>query len=160
MRLALRSRRLWFFLAVVVLLLLLGLVIIQGSTLTIHWVGFTDLEIEFFVMDAVTGQPIKGATIQVLTEDCLCAAEDKQFSLTTDHNGSLRHLTMDCMCFGTSGPTIDTYVVHLPSWTYQVKAAGYVSTEWTSLDVPENIRQLKRAKPAARLVVRVALKAA
>jgi hypothetical protein len=145
----------WLILAGI--LVVLGLLLVP-STHRVHWVGGTDLEIECIVTDAATGEPIKGATIKVQSEGGLCAEREKQeFSLVTDAEGSVKRLYRDCMCSGTRGWNIDTYVVHLPWWLYQVRADSYSPTEWTQLDVPENVRQVKRGKPAAKLVVRIKL---
>jgi hypothetical protein len=140
--------------AIVVVLGMLLLPAIQRA----HWVGSTDLEIEYIVTDAVTGELIKGATITVHAEGGDCAEREKQrFSLVTDATGSVNRLCKGCMCFGTSGWNIDTYVVHLPWWYYQVTAEGYSTTAWTELDVIENVRNVLRGNPAAKLVVPIML---
>jgi hypothetical protein len=124
----------------------------------IYWVGHTDLEIECIVTDALTGDPIKGALIHVRSEGGLCAErEEQQFELKTDANGSVKRLIKDCMCFGTRGRNIDTYFVHLPWWFYQVRANSYHPSEWTELNIPQNVRQVQRGKPAATLVVPIQL---
>jgi hypothetical protein len=52
----------------------------------------------------------------------------------------------------------DTFVVHLPYWRFRVVADGYEPGEWTELDVPQYIRQARRAGPRkAKLVVPVSL---
>jgi hypothetical protein len=52
----------------------------------------------------------------------------------------------------------NTFVVHLPWWRFRVVAEGYEPGEWTVLDVPEHIRQARRAGPRrAKLVVPIAL---
>jgi hypothetical protein len=135
-----------------------GLFLIPAP-LRIHWVGFTDLEIECFVKDAGNGAPIQGATIRVKSQGGLCAeSENGDFALVTDANGSVKRLVKDCMCYGTSGWNIDTYFVHLPEWVYQVKAEGYCESEWTGLNVAENVRRVERGRPAAILVVETDLK--
>jgi hypothetical protein len=139
-------------------LLVLGLLLIPPRE-RFKWVGVTDLEIECVVTDAVTGEPLKGATVQVRSEGGLWAERDEQqFSLVTDAGGSVKRLCKECLCFGTSGRNIDTYFVHLPWWYYQATAPGYAPSEWTYLDTPENVRQVQRGKPAAKLVVRTELK--
>jgi hypothetical protein len=158
MGIACRSPACWFFLAGS--LILVALVLVPAME-PIHWVGGTDLEIEFIVTDAVTGRPINGATIKVKSQGGFCPEGGKpRFSLVTDADGSVKRLCKDCMCFGTSGWNIDTYAVHLPWWFYQVTAEGYSPTQWTELDVPENDRQVQRGKPAAKLVIRIKLEKA
>jgi hypothetical protein len=141
--------------AIVVVAVLLLLPAVQR----VHWVGGTDLEIQCIVKDATTGAPIQGATIEVKSQGGLCAESEKgDFVLVTDAIGSVKRLVKDCMCFGTSGWNIDTYVVHLPWWFYRVKAEGYVESDWMELDVPGNIRRVQRGKPAATLVLEINLR--
>jgi hypothetical protein len=51
----------------------------------VHWVGQTDLRVTFFVTDADTGLPIRGATIQCRLEDR--EPDEEEFALTTDLGG-------------------------------------------------------------------------
>lgn len=125
----------------------------------VSWVGHTDLEIEFIIFDAVSGEPIPGAVIQIKSEGGFCAEREKmEFSLTADANGSAKRLLKDCMSFGTSGAYIDTYCVHLPWWIYRVEAVGYTSSGWTALDTPENARKVQRGNPAAQVAIRTELR--
>ena len=127
----------------------------------IHWVGSTNLEIEFLVTQADTGQPVQGAEIAVWSEGGFYRERaDRQFSLLTDEQGKARRVCHESMCFGTqSGLRLtDTYVVHLPWWNFRVSAPGYWTRELTSLDIPENVRQVQRLGPeTAKLVVRVSV---
>jgi hypothetical protein len=140
------------------ILIALGLLLIPAMQ-TVAWVGHTNLEVEFVVTDADTGQPIKGATIHVQAEEGgFCEEREKQqFSLVTNEEGTAKRLCKHCMCFGTSGWNIDTFAVHLPWWFYRVTAESYAPTELTELDVPENVHQVQRTKPAAKLVVPISL---
>ena len=145
----------WLFLAGI--LVLIGLLLVPAKQ-TIKWVGGTDLEIECVVTDAVTRQPIQGATIQVQSSGDLCGDKDPlQFSLVTDTGGSVKRLYKNCLTCGTSGPNIDTFSVSLPWWLYQVTADGYSPSEWTELRVPENVRQVQRGHPTTKLVVAIRL---
>lgn len=125
------------------------------------WVGYADLEIEFLVVDAASGQPVKGAEVAIQSEGGFYAERDEApFTLRTDAVGSARRVCHDSMCFGTqSGMRVtDTYAVHLPWWSYRVSAPGYQPTSPDFLDVGERVRQVQRVGPrAARLVVRVLL---
>jgi hypothetical protein len=139
------------------LLAALGLLFLP-TLLPCDWVGDTDLEVEFVVRDTATGEPVPGATLQVHSEGGLCAERERQdFSLVADPAGRVKRLCRNCLCFGTRGWNIDTYVVHLPWWFYQAKAPGYRPSALLQLDVPEYVRQVQRGRPFARLVVRVPL---
>jgi hypothetical protein len=139
----------------VVLLLLIWPAFFQ----TVRWVGSTDLEVEFVVVNATTGVPVPGATIDVHSEGGIYEERQPQdFALVTGPDGRAMRLCQGCQCFGTSGWNIDTYVVHLPWWHYRVSARGYCPTELTELDVPANVRKVRRGKPAAKLLVEVPLR--
>lgn len=144
----------------VVLLLFVAVALISLSVeQRIHWVGSTDLEIEFMVTDAATNEPIPEATIQIHSEGGLYAERGRQdFVLITGEAGQARRLCKDCMCFGTSGRNIHTFFVHLPEWYYHVIARGYAPSEVTELDIPENVGRVQRDKPAARLIIPIRLR--
>jgi hypothetical protein len=141
----------------VILLLLIWAAFFQ----TVCWVGGTDLEVEFAVVDASTGGPVAGATIDVHSEGGFYEEREPQdFVLVTGPDGCVGRLCRRCTCFGTSGWNIDTYCVHLPWWQYRVSAPGYRPTERAELDVPGNQRKVRRGKPAATLRVEVPLEKA
>ncbi len=129
---------------------------------SIAWVGHTDLEIAFHVVDAETGQPIEGAAIDV-KQDAGGFCEDasaREFELLTDQNGQALHLSRSCMCFGTQSRLKfkDTFSVHLPWWHFRVSADGHETSKAQDLDVPEHIRRAKWVAPGfARLAVQVEL---
>ncbi len=138
----------------VILLLLIGAPFFQ----TVHWVGSTDLEVEFVAVDASTGDPVPGATVDVHSEGGFYEERDRQdFALVTGPDGRVRRLCRNSMCFGTSSWRVDTYAVHLPWWHYRASAPGYRPTEWADLDVPANRAKARRGKPAATLLVEVPL---
>ena len=128
---------------------------------TIHWVGHTDLEIEFVVTEAATGQPVEGAKIAVVSEGGFYRErEEKELTLVTGQDGIASRVCHDSMCFGTqSGLRFkDTFVVHLPWWHYRVTADGFEPSELAYLVVLEYIRQVKRIGPgAAKLIVPVSI---
>src|SRR6516162_6402728 len=67
---------------------------------TIHWVGFTDLLIEFVVSDAETGEPIPDAIIKMHSEGGLYKERDQgDFRLVTGSDGRAQHLYGRCGCF-------------------------------------------------------------
>src|SRR5262249_3508694 len=79
---------------------------------------------------------------------------------STDADGVARWEGRDLMCCGTRSGLgfTDTFVVNLPHLCFRVAAAGYQTSEWVDLDVPEYIRQVEgRRSGKAKLVVRVLL---
>jgi hypothetical protein len=98
----------------------------------VYWVGFTDVEITFVVIDADTGQPIPGATVQVHSEGGFCEDQEvKDFRLTTDPEGVAARRCRECMSFGRANPLLpyrNTFGVHLPLWEFGVSAPGYASS--------------------------------
>ena len=122
------------------------------------WVGSTVLRITFRVSDDADGTPVPGAQIWVRTDiGSLCGEEkEKEFVLVTDANGAVS-VSRECMCFGTSGPGINTFHSHLPSWWITVAPAGYQGmNRW--LDQPEDCRRVNREKEGASLEVPIRLK--
>ena len=116
------------------------------------WVGATDLEIEWVVTDAATGEAVRGATILVAPSNC----REIQFSLVTDENGRAKR-SVNCGCSGRSGWNIDTCFVHLPNWYFLVSAKGYIRSECEMLDDPENFRRVQGGSPTATLLVPITL---
>jgi hypothetical protein len=129
--------------------------------MTIHWVGGTDLDIDFTVTDAATGAPIPGARVQIQSEGGFYAEDYKQeFVLVADAGGVASKECRRSMCFGTRSGLgfTDTFVVHLPWWRFRAVAEGYEPCDWVELDVPKYIRQARRAGPGrAKLIVPVSL---
>jgi hypothetical protein len=128
---------------------------------TTYWVGSTNLEVEFAVADAGSGDPIPGARVDIQSEGGFQEERDKQgFALVADPGGVARKECRNSMCFGTQSGLrfTDTYVVHLPWWRFRVTAPGYEPSEWVFLDAPEYVRQAQRAGPRrAKLVAAVSL---
>jgi hypothetical protein len=140
---------------IAVVLVLLALPAVQK----VHWVGGTDLEVEFVMTDAATGEPVPKAGVEIHSEGGFYEErEPRDFRLVAGPDGRVSYLCRNSMCFGTSGFFTDTFVVHLPWWRFQGLADGYEPGGWTELDVPEYIRQARRAGPGkAKLVVAVTL---
>jgi hypothetical protein len=128
----------------------------------ICWVGHTDLEIEFVVVDGDSDQPVPGARIDLYSVGRSYDYQDgEQFHLLADAVGVARKECLGTMCSGTQSGLrfTDTYVVHLPCWLFRVSAQGFEQTEWVELDTCEYYRQAQRVGPCkARLVVQVALR--
>jgi hypothetical protein len=149
----------WLLAAAVVLpLLVCGFDRMEG----IIWVGETDLVVEFAIKDDATGTSIPRARVEIqqrsggFYED----REERDFVLVADGDGFTFRECRKSMCFGTRSGLgfTDTFVVHLPYWLFRVLAGEYESSEWINLDVPQYIRQTRRAGPGkAKLTVPVSL---
>jgi hypothetical protein len=116
----------------------------------IHWVGSTDLEVEFVVTEARSSAAIPGARVEIQSDGGFYEERDKQeFALVTDLDGVARKVCVDSMCSGSRSGLgfTDTFAVHLPFWRFRVVADGYKPTVLGSLDVPEFQRQARRTSP-------------
>jgi hypothetical protein len=150
------TRGQWVIVGLIIVVLLLMCLLPAFNT--IHWVGSTDLEIDYLVLDNDDGRPIPGATVEIHSHGGFYEEDKPQdFSLVTDLDGIANRVCRNTMCFGTSGWNIDTYVVDLPLWTYRISAPGYRPTERIELITTQNGTNVKRGNPA-RLVVIVELK--
>lgn len=129
---------------------------------TVYWVGSTDLEIEFRVTDQVTGKPVKGATVAVISAEGFYAERDEEaFCLITDDQGLARRVCHDNMCSGASsalGFTEYSNTVPLPWWQYYAFAAEYEMGEVVELRVPENTRRIIRTGRDTKLTVNIPLR--
>src|SRR6266487_4248331 len=105
-----RNYRLLQVLCVIGILVVLTLLYLVVAMET-HWVGRTDLTVEFVVTDAETGEPIRGADISIQSYGGLNAdghrlqetnREKEELKLTTDEAGTARYVCRDSMSFGTS----------------------------------------------------------
>jgi hypothetical protein len=141
--------------AVVVLCAIVLLTVGQSMA----WVGHTDLEVRFVVVDAKSNQPIPNAVVHFRVEpDGFCAdCDTTEFKITTDANGQASHTCKNCMCFGTKGLFEDTFAVHLPSWWFHVAAEGYSETAPEYLDVPKYSHQVRRSERSATILVPMSL---
>lgn len=142
----------------------IALMLVSASTAT-SWVGHTDLQGMFVVVDADTMVPIEGATVHFRAPDegggfCLeerDESRERAFSLTTDSVGKAGRRWTSCMCFGTDVGRKSTFHLHLPWLWYQVTAPGYSDTPWSYLD-DRYYQGLVRRKPGvATLEVKVLL---
>lgn len=137
-----------------------GLVAFFAFGETIKWVGHTELEVRFVVTDAETGQPIPNATIHISAEPGGFCDDPPQpeFTITTDQGSHAKHVTTNCICFGSKGTFEDTFTSHLPQWSFHATATGYSETDPAYLDVTENARQVQRGDPFATLSVPIRLR--
>jgi hypothetical protein len=153
----------WLIAGLIVLVLL---VLCLPAFQTIHWVGATDLTVEFALTDADTGEAVPGAALRVHTEGGFYRGgwggdgdDLKDFELVTGPDGAARCLCPDSMCFGTKSLFTDTFGVHLPWWWIRASAPGYQPSALTEVDVPEHWRAVRRTGPGtAKVVIPVRLK--
>ena len=123
---------------------------------TVYWVGSTDLEVKFAMTDAVTGDPIPSAQVEVHSEGGFYEERGRQeFVLVADANGVAHKECRNSMCFGARSGLgfTNTFAVHLPWWRYRVVAEGFEPGEWAELDVLEFRRQVRRAGPGKTTLV-------
>jgi hypothetical protein len=141
------------------LIVLLILMIYFVVSIKIHWVGSTDLTVEFITIDADTGQQIAGAKIKIHSDGGFYKErEPRDFELTTGGDGTAQYQCLNSMCFGTSSMLTNTFAVHLPWWNYIVSAPGYQLSERIYLDTSESARQVKRiGLGVSKLVVPITL---
>jgi hypothetical protein len=155
------ARRWWKWLVIGVIVMPL-LVWGYDRVQMIMWVGSTDLEVEFAISDAVTGLPIRGARTEIQQDEggFYEDKDQKKFVLVSNDDGLASKECRNSMCVGTRSGLgfTDTFVVHLPYWRFRVVAENYKPGQWTDLDVPQYIRQVRPAGTRkARLVVLVSL---
>src|SRR5713101_7461193 len=73
----------WVVVSLIIVVLLLMYLLPAFNT--IHWVGSTDLEIDYLVLDNADGRPIPGATVEIHSEGGFYEEDKPQdFSLVTD----------------------------------------------------------------------------
>jgi hypothetical protein len=127
----------------------------------IYWVGSTDLEVEFVVTDAASGQPVEAAELLVYEEVGLYReARHGTFTLVTDEDGIARRICHDNMCSGTDSGLAFTHTYHVawPDWLIQVSATGYEPSEPVGLwDVREKCQQQHVGPRHDKLTVRLSV---
>jgi len=119
-----------------------GLVVAAGflvlaSSRTV-WVGRTDLEVKFIVLDPNSGSRIPSATVAVDWFADVNHGEQlapQHFTLKTANNGEAKSSVKDCMSFGSGGSLFhrSSYSVHLPRWRFRATAPGFIANEWEYL---------------------------
>jgi hypothetical protein len=145
-------------------LVLVSLMLFPATTIS-TWVGHTDLQGVFVVVDAATMRPIDRATIDFRASEegeGFCLEEmgegrEKAFTLTTDSAGRASRKWTSCMCFGSDSAQGSTFTLHLPSLWYRVSAPGYTTSEWSYLDDRSHHQQARRESGLAVLEVKVFL---
>jgi hypothetical protein len=145
-------------------LLLLGLWGYDHA-LTVWWIRATNLEVEFIVISAESGQPIPAARIEVQS-DCSWYGEgfegERAFEVSTDTAGAACKQCRNNVCSGIrSGLCItDTYNVSLPRWRLRVLALGYEPSAYVNLVEEYNGKVQHEGPERDRLVVRISLQKA
>lgn len=128
---------------------------------TVAWVGRTDLEIEFLITDSISGKAVSNARVDLgspreLPEE----SQPDQPSLITDDDGRARTICRNCVCSGRRNRLLqlDTFVIDLPAWQFQVIADGFEHSKRIELDVAHYVQRVVRSqKVGAKLVVPVSL---
>ena len=128
---AARRRPLWI--GVGAILFAAAPVWLYDGTFWCDWVGHNDLEIEFVVVNKISGKAINHATIAIqltgggLYRDVYEKTEPKKFSLVTAADGTARRVCHESMCFGMRSGLgfTDTYGIHLPWWRCMASAPAY-----------------------------------
>ena len=151
-------RRSWM--ALVVSAALIGLIVLLAWAYDRHvmiaWVGGSDLEIEFAVVEDGTGNPISGAVVEVQPD---ADEKEKEFRLLTDREGTARR---DCrsMVTGTRSALgfTDTFGIDLPWWRYRAVADGFETNPWSNVRSPGRPRQVQRLESGKyKLVIQISL---
>lgn len=161
----LRSFKLCLFGAAISLFLALGAWVCDRNS-AIDEIGSKDLDVDFLVTDADSGQPIHNAEIMIRSEGGLYdgSEEDSKrpFKLRTDANGKFRRVCRNNIWtwFHSRWRFTDVYCVFLPNWFLEVSAAGYETSGVVNLH-DDYDGKTERAAPARdRLLVSVPLRKA
>ena len=125
------------------------------------WVGRIELEVEFDITDAETGDPIPGARIDIYWGSGGFNSELKNetFSLVADEQGVARRCLDRQIAGHDSGLGFrKSHSVKLPTWIYGVVATGYMPLDQIELDTLEHIAQVRRtSSEKSKLVVPISL---
>lgn len=115
-----------------------GAVWLVDRSQMMDWVGETNLDVVFRVTDAITNDPIAGATLNVTAEfseglpsDFFRSPTDHMYhaEFTTDSSGRVEIRCDGVTCFGTKSFLLytNTYHVCKPDWLVDGDASGYQS---------------------------------
>jgi hypothetical protein len=111
------------------------LTLAAGSPSECRWVGSTDLEVRFEVANALTGESIPEATINIDSEGgCYEGSQAGQFQLQTASDGVVTYQCLQNRCIGTDRGGVfgrkSTRYVSPPPWRFKVTAKDYVEKNW------------------------------
>jgi hypothetical protein len=129
------------------------LVVILICFPTILWVGSTDLNVVFVVLDRDTKERISGADVEFGSY-----GHDEGFSgevrLKTDAVGVAFHVIENVRSSGRSGALEwkETFVVNVPYWQYRITAVGYEPIEFVFLRSHVQPGSIKQNGPRKSLI--------
>lgn len=127
----------------------------------VKWVGTADLEVDFVIIDAETGQPIPDAMIYVREEQGV--GKNRQinsFTIAGDGNGHAKRVSTDCMSFGSRGAFEDIFAIRPPSWRFFATAAEYANSDPEDLldrSPPQPKKRSQRVRPHETITISVRL---
>jgi hypothetical protein len=152
-------------LAAIVVIGGIGVWAYDGSQVMV-WVGDCDLQIDFLIVDAESGNAIPNAEIRIRNDGGFYddADEDtkRPFSLRTDADGMAHRTCRNNRCIGRQSRLefTDTHVAYKPRWTLQIFAEGYSRSAAIDLADDEYGRPKHERPNLDRWEVRIALKKA
>jgi hypothetical protein len=126
----------------------------------VYWVGSTNLELKFQILDADTESAIANAHVNVLHEETTFSKQiSVPFELSTNEQGIATLLCENCRCAGKEGgwgPTRpNSFGMYLPGWYLDVSAPGYRNSEPFFLS--DFGQQIQRGEHVATLLIVVKL---
>jgi hypothetical protein len=108
--------------AIAVGTILLG---IAGTVRVLEGHGQTEVEVEFLVTDAETGEPIPGAPVDVRGPEVEPdGSQEGEVRLVTDEAGMARRRCR-CAWYGERGWLRSSFTIVLPGWVFRASAPGY-----------------------------------
>lgn len=131
---------------------------------TMKWVGVTNLDLDFLVIDADTQDPIPNARVEIFSNGGFYDGGDeedqKTFDLRTDATGVARRRCGNNRCIGTQSRLLftDTYHVYTPMWRVRALALGHEPSPWVWLYDEYRGKAIHEALQSDRLVVEISLK--
>lgn len=146
--------------AIVLILAAFGALLALGTTA--KWVGHTDVEVCFVIVDGKGSRPVPHAVVHVRnTGEGLCDdREPQEFTIEADAHGRAKRLCKGCMCGGSQGVLEDSFSVSLPGWWFHASASGYFDSPTELLCVPEYCRSAQRGELRATVSIPIRLQTA
>ena len=137
-------RRGWTILILLVPLLVWSI----DQSCMILWVGGTNVDLVFVVVERGSGKPVSDAGIEVEHRQGITI-------LTTGSHGVSNYLRREVTCCGAKSRLgfTDTHAVSIPHWRFRVRANGYKLQKWMLLNGTWPPAQLKKISRSQSLVV-------
>ena len=131
---------------------------------TALWVGAIELNVNFIITDASSGDPIPKARINIFNEggfyDGADEDREKPFDIRTDADGIGARLLRNNRCTGRQSRLrfTDSRRAYWPVWNLRVFADGYETSEWIHLwdGYPGEVE--RESSERDRLSVRISLR--